>query len=97
MRDDMEEISLKEVLLGVSKKLDTFLEQHQTLHTEMAVHGAKVDQIVGDREEWGNELKDLREWKVEVQGQLKLIRWLSSAGAFALVSIVLKALGVPIP
>lgn len=94
---DNNDISLKEVLMEVSRKLDRFLETHNTLHNEMAVHEAKADQLLATHEMWGKDVEELKAWKTEVQGNLKLIKWVGSGGLATLALLVLKLLGVPVP
>lgn len=103
--DDM---SLKEVLMGVSKKLDEFLVQHAQLHTEMLIQSEQMKQMMASHQQWANEraiefkelereVKELREWKIETNGQMKLVKWASTGGLVAVGSMLLKLFGVPLP
>jgi septal ring factor EnvC (AmiA/AmiB activator) len=93
----MDESRLYEAMMEVSKELRDFVSEHQKLHQEIAVHQAKVDQVLSDREEEKRQLAELRDWKIEVQGQLKLMKWLSMGGAASAIAFALKLVGVPLP
>lgn len=96
-----DEITLKEVLIEVSKKLDRFIEAHSTLHNEIAQHESRHEVQAETRQraidDMREELDDLRDWQIEVKGQLKLIKWATSGGLVAAAAMLLKVLGVPLP
>lgn len=95
------DISLKDVLLDVSRKLDRFLETHNTLHGEMARrdsrHEAQAEARQRDIDEMRHQIDDLEDWQVEVRGQLKLVKWATSGGLVAVAAMLLRVLGVPVP
>lgn len=100
MHDD-NELSLKEVLLEVSRKLNSFLEAHNTLHTVMAQHESRHEVQAEARQraidDMRDELDELRDWQIEVKGQLKLLRWLTGGGLLAGLALLAKLLGIPLP
>lgn len=91
------DISLKEVLLDVSRKLDRFLEAHAVLHTDMARRESEVNTVLRHYERWGDKIEALEDWENEVRGQLKLLKWASSGGLVAAAAMILKLIGVPLP
>lgn len=106
MMDD--EVTLKEVLMGVSKKLDEFLVQHAQLHTEIAIWSEQMKQLMSSHQAWATdralelrelqkEVDEIREWKIETGGQLKLIKWAAGGGLVSAAALVAKLMGVPLP
>jgi hypothetical protein len=91
------DISLKEVLLQVSHKLDRFLEAHATLHSDMAARESKVDTILDHHEEWGTRIEKIEDWQTKVDAQLSLLKWLAGGGALGAGALILRLLGVPVP
>lgn len=94
-------ISLKEVLLQVSHKLDRFLEAHSSLHTEMtrrdARRDAQLEVVITHHEKHAEKLESLEEFRDEVQGQIKLLKWAASGGLLSVAALIAKLLGVPVP
>lgn len=93
----MNDEQLYEAMMETSRELRAFIIEHSKLHQEIAVHQAKVDQVLADGKEDRKQLQELREWRVEVQGQLRLLKWLSAGGVAGGASMLLRLLGVPLP
>lgn len=103
-----DEVTLKEILMGVSRKLDEFLVAHAQLHTEMALQAQRMESLMASHTEWSSdraaELKELRDevemlsdWKISVESQLRLMKWLAGGGAVSAAAFVARLLGVPLP
>lgn len=99
MADD--NISLKEVLLSVSHKLDRFLEAHASLHTEMtrqdSIRGAQLEAMLARQEKRDEKVESLEAFRDEVKGQIKILKWAASGGLLSVAALIAKLLGIPVP
>lgn len=91
------EITLKEILIQVSEKLDRFLEAHAALHTDIAANEAKVDAVIASRENWGNRIDAIERWQDKADGQLSLLKWAAGGGLLGAIALILRLVGIPTP